>query len=670
VLHTQDNDYWEFHLAVKKQNNKKMKMENSAKTRRNFVKTMAVASAVTAVLPLLTNGNTLANTKQPPSAFGLRNFSELKPILYRIPGIRRNFQGIIQEYISAITKNWLLKAPDSNPAILEMFADRDKQPHRDLLPWSGEFAGKYLTGATQILRLTKDSALQNYLSKFVTNLVSLQTEDGYLGPASKNQRLTWGWDVWGHYHSMLGLLFWYEDTNDKPALRCAVKIGDLLCRKFLKTEKKIVDVGSVEMNHAPIHSLCLLYKITKTPEYLELAQQIADKEFQDSRAGDFIRLALAGKEFYQVNKPRWESLHSLQGILELYLITGNDDYRKAFEQLWWSIVKLDRHNNGGFSSGEKAQGNPYHQGAIETCCTIAWMAMGIDMLRLTGNSIVADELELSTLNQVLGYQHRSGKWCTYNTPMDGARLNSISDIAFQIRPGSEDFNCCSANAPRGLGMISDWDLMTDGQGLVLNWYGPSTIETNLNGKKISITQETDYPKKGQVLLTVSPEREFQFPLKLRIPNWSANSRVEVNGKPVAEVKPGTYLVLDRKWKSGDKVQIDLDMSLHYWVGERECAGKTSIYRGPLLLVYELSRKPGETIPEFDAAMMNESIVSGDGSLAPPLLRMECSSLDGKKVRLRDFATAGDRGLSYLSWLKVEHVEPAQFSVFNPMRFKR
>jgi uncharacterized protein len=296
------------------------------------------------------------------------------------------------------------------------------------------------------------------------------------------------------------------------------------------------------------------------------------------------------------------------------------------------------------------------------------MAMGIDMLRLTGNSIVADELELSTLNQVLGYQHRSGKWCTYNTPMDGTRRNSTTDIAFQIRPGSEDINCCSANAPRGFGMISDWALMTDEQGLVLNWYGPSSINTNFNEKKVTITQETEYPKDGQILLTVSPESDFQFPLKLRIPNWSVKSRVEVNGKPVADVRPGTYLVLDRKWKSGDKVRIDLDMSLHYWVGERECAGKASIYRGPLLLVYDYFRKPGEAKPEFDAAIMNESIVADDGSLAPPLLMMELTNIDGKKVRLRDFGTAGDRGFTYMSWLKVEHIEPAQFSESNPMRF--
>ena len=58
------------------------------------------------------------------------------------------------------------------------------------------------------------------------------------------------------------------------------------------------------------------------------------------------------------------------GIVEMYWITGDEKYRKAFEHIWWSIVKFDRHNTGGFSSGEQAAGSPYNPSAIETCCTI------------------------------------------------------------------------------------------------------------------------------------------------------------------------------------------------------------------------------------------------------------------------------------------------------------
>ncbi len=513
----------------------------------------------------------------------------VSPKLNRVAETRFELHGVVGEYLDSITRNWLLTMPDANPAVLEMFADRDKLPHRDLLPWSGEFAGKYLTGAVQVLRLTHDPKLKIYLTAFVAKLIGLQAVDGYLGPFPADNRLEGRggtWDVWGHYHVMLGLLLWHEDTGDKAALNCAEKIGDLMCRKFLHTAKRVVDTGNAEMNLAAIHSLALLYQVSHKQSYLDLAKQILG-EFQDERAGDYMRVALAGKEYFQGPKPRWESLHAIMGIAELYFITGDENCRKAYEQIWWSIAKLDRHSNGGFSSGEQAQGDPYHPGAIETCCTVAWMALSVDMLRMTGSSLVADELELSTLNQALGYQHRSGATCSYNTPMDGVRRNSTDEIGFQIRPGSEQVNCCSANSPRGLGMISDWALMTDGtNSLTLNWYGPSTLTSRLNGNTVTLKQQTNYPRTGGMTLHVSPEHAQQFALKLRIPHWSDHTTVHVNGKSVPHVQSGSYCALLRTWKPGDVVQISLDMSLHFWVGERECAGKTSIYRGPILLVLE------------------------------------------------------------------------------------
>ena len=595
------------------------------------------------------------------------------PKLNRVAATRFELHGVVAEYLDSITRHWLLTMPDANPAVLEMFRDRDKTPHRDLLPWSGEFAGKYLTGAVQVLRLTHDPTLKAYLTHYVAKLIRLQADDGYLGPFPADNRLEGKggtWDVWGHYHIMLGLLLWHEETGDKETLRCAVKIGDLLCRKFLHTGKRVVDTGSAEMNLSAIHSLCLLYQVTHTPAYLELARQILD-EFQDKSAGDYLRVALAGKEYFEGPKPRWESLHAIMGMAELHFITGDEQCRKAYEQIWWSIVKLDRHNNGGFSSGEQAQGDPYHPGAIETCCTVAWIAMSVDMLRMTGNAIVADELELSTLNQALGYQHRSGATCSYDTPMNGIRRNSTDEIGFQIRPGSEQVNCCSANAPRGLGMISDWALMTDGaNSLTLNWYGPSTLTSHINGTPVTLTQQTDYPRQGDIDLHVSPEHEQRFALKLRIPHWSARTTVRVNGKAVPNVQSGSYCTLLRTWKSGDTVKIDLDMSPHFWVGERECTGKTSIYRGPLLLVFETTTpqpKPQENI--FDATDLHGRLLPISRP-SPAQVLVEYTASDGSKIRLHDYGTAGENGTPYVSWLNVRNVVRAPFSKANPLRSAR
>ncbi len=511
-------------------------------------------------------------------------------------------QGIAGEYVQAVCDQWLKGLAERNPAILEMFADRDKEPARDLLPWSGEFAGKYLTGAVQILRLTQDSELREYLANFVKRLVALQAEDGYLGPWSKEYQLTgrgakvWEnyptWDAWNHYHAMLGLMLWYEESGDEAALQAAQKIADLLCNTFLDQPGGMTVMRACSVNHAPLHSLGILYMKHSNPRFLVLMNQIVEQEFPTE--GNYVKLALAGKRMSQFPHKqetgdsdfrRWENLHIIMGLAPLYWITGQEKYRQAFERIWWNIVEQDRHNTGAYSTNEASVGNPYAIGSIETCCVVAWAAMSVEMLKLTGDSIVADELELSFYNAILGYQDRSGKWCTYHTPMDGQRIPSTVHIAFQKRPGSEELNCCSVNGARGLGLLSDWALMQDEQGLLLNWYGPCEMKTHVQGQTVVLKQTTDYPRTGKIGIEITPEKAAEFAIRLRIPHWSEKTAIAVNGIEQNEIKPGQYLVLKRKWQPGDVIELNLDMSLHFWAGEKECQGKCSVYRGPILLAY-------------------------------------------------------------------------------------
>ena len=155
--------------------------------------------------------------------------------------------------------------------------------------------------------------------------------------------------------------------------------------------------------------------------------------------------------------------------------------------------------------------------------------------------------------------------------MDGVRKASAHEIVFQAREGTPELNCCSVNSARGFGLLSDWALLLDSEGLRLNWYGPGDLETSLpDGTSVRLIQKTEYPYDGRVRLRVEPGHAAEFTLRLRIPQWSIQTRVRVNGETAA-ASPGTYLPLRRRWKAGDRVELDLDMALHFWTGERECA---------------------------------------------------------------------------------------------------
>lgn len=591
-----------------------------------------------------------------------------------IPEARYHFQGPLGDRIRANTEQWLLQAPAANPGMLEMFRQRDRTPPPRLVPWAGEFVGKYLLSAIQALRLTDDPRLEPFVAAVVADLIATQAEDGYLGPFPHGERLLGQWDLWGHYHAIQALALWYEYRRDRAALECACRAADLICATCLDGPRRVHDAGSHEMNMAVIHGLGMLYRITGTERYLRLMREI-EKDWEKPPAGDYLRTGLAGTEFFRSPKPRWESLHDLQGLAELWQITGDERYRRAFVHHWTSIRDFDRHPDGGFTTGEQAVGNPYAPGAVETCCTVAWMTLCVDMLRLTGDPAAADELELSTWNGLLGAQHPSGRWWTYNTPLDGVREASAHTIVFQARAGTPELNCCSVNGPRGLGLLGQWGVMLDARGPVVNLYAPCEVRLNLPGEAaLRLRQETAYPAEGAVRLTVGlDEGPREFTLSLRVPRWSATTSVRVNGEPLREtVSPGTYLALSRRWADGDTVELELDMSFRHWSGELARQGSAALYRGPLLLAFDQALNPVDAaaVPPLDLGAPLAAEPVAVSSPYPPLTAFRVTAADGRRLLLCDFATAGARGTPYRAWLPARAGLPAPFHLRRPLPGER
>ena len=493
---------------------------------------------------------------------------------------------LLQARAVAVIEHFDVPLPVSNPRLLDMFADRNRKSNGQTLgqmAWAGEFVGKWLTHAAQLYRLTKHPELRATVSMALGSLAKNQASDGYLGPfpdargTDGLRTMSVGWDAWGHYHIMLGCLLWHDaDPAMEHCVAIATKIASVMTTTFPGADpKKFFAQGSLEQNMAILDSMALLYCSSGDPKLLTFCQMVV-AELQIPPAGDYIRNALKGQAFYKGSQPRWEALCGICGFAVLYHATGQQDLSTAYQQIWWSLCEYERHNQGGMMSGEQARGDPYNTASEETCCTVTWGAMCVEMLKLTGNSVVADELELSLLNSGLFLLSPSGRWCVYNSMMDGVRSSTMMEISFQCKPGSSELSCCSVNGPRMIGLLSEYAVMrldsgSHAAGFAINLFaaGTTTVSTPKGDGHIVFTQETDYPLgDGTVNLTVSPSARsaVTFTLWLRIPCWSAKTTVTVAGAavPANQIIAGKYLPIQRAWSNGDKVEIQLDFRLRIW----------------------------------------------------------------------------------------------------------
>jgi len=573
------------------------------------------------------------------------SFYQIAPALSTPPELRLTVSGLIGERISANESNWLIPAPATNPGMIEIFNQRLNLPDNPV-PWAGEFAGKYIISAVQSLRITSNPVLIQVASQLVTQLIATQGTDGSLG-------LPLPWDLWGQYHVILGLLRWYELTGDGNAVASCERAADLACARYLNRVSAIAtdNVADAEKNQTIAHALTILFEFTGETRYLELALGIASDWASPTGFNPIIQHALAGGEFFNGTRPRSENLHDVQAIAELYFITGQASYRQAFEKIWSSIRQFDRHASGGFSSGEAATGDPFDPRYIETCGTVAWMALSIDMLRITADSTVADELELSLFNAILGAQSGDGRFWTYHTPMGGIpiettpppagrvgyRLPAYYDLAWQARDRYPQLSCCATNGPRGIGCLAEWAVMCSADAIVVNFYGPLTAQLSspVGTTTVTLVQRTDYPASGAIAITVGVSNAVGFTIQLRIPAWSRNSTVAVNSVPV-DCRSGTYCSITRQWSTGDTIALNFDMSPRVSAGAASAQGLASTYYGPLLLALDTADTAFDL---FNPPRLNLA--------APPMLseqpdhslRASFQSSQGL-VTLRDFASAG------------------------------
>jgi len=460
--------------------------------------------------------------------------------------------------------------------------------------WQSEFWGKWFLSAAAAYLYTGDPLLKTKLDEAVTGLLATQTDDGYIGNYAPDAHLQ-NWDIWGRKYCLLGLLHYYDITQDENILVAARRLADHLLTEVGPGKTNIVKTGNFRgmASSSILEPIVLLYNRTREQKYLDFALYIVE-QWETPDGPQLISKALAGvpvAERFPHPQEWWswenggkayEMMSCYDGLLELYKVMGNPDYLLAVQKTVQNIIDTEITVIGSGSAvecwyhGATRQAQSAKHGN-ETCVTQTWMKLLLKLYQLTGDPLLVDQFEVSMYNALFAAM----------TP-DGSSFAKYSSLAGERRLGEMqcgmNLNCCIANGPRALLHIPDMAIMQDAAGLVVNLYGELQAECRLpSGNTARLEQQSDYPLSGAIAISVTVEREERFSLKLRIPAWCDSALIYINDEPAGEGVSGTYFSIERLWRNHDRIRLELSMPVIIHNLPKDAPSFIALSRGPITL---------------------------------------------------------------------------------------
>ena len=547
----------------------------------------------------------------------------------------------------------------------------------------GEMWGKAVRSGSMFYRYTKDPELKTILDNTVQDLLSTQNENGSISctpvdqqPGSENG------DLWERKYVMLGLEEYYQWVNpDSAVLNALKKHADCIIDQVGHAPKKeIVDLGwsATNIGYEPCHiesstllePFMRLYNWTGEQRYLDFARYIV--ESGGTKHFDLIQQAYDNTDPYLMSghyPKAYEMMSMFEGVVEYYRVTGDERCRQAFMNLFNNIRKREitiignagadqpyHPNVAGEAWGNTAyeQTNPNITRMMETCVGVTWMKFCSQIMRLTGDPAPADEIEKYVYNGLLGAMKPTGDGFSYVNLLNG---NKVVNYGWGWHFDDFYVTCCNLNGPMGLAYIPYVAVMTSEEGPIVNLYNAGEVNMNTRTQPLQLTIDTDFPLTGHVVINVNPEKAENFTMKLRIPSWSQNTALSVNGEKV-EATPGTYAELNRKWNPGDRIEIDFDMTcrvINAPLGSNRAGDNfQAVIRGPIVLARD------ENIdPNFDQPVAIQADENGVVAITPvqptlPSTKMEflVPTSEGD-IHMVDYASVdGWNGSKICTWLPI------------------
>lgn len=440
----------------------------------------------------------------------------------------------------------------------------------------GHYVGHYLSSCALMHASTGDTFIAAKANELVTMLAACQAKDGYLSafPREFFDRLRDHKRVWAPFYTyhkiMAGLIDMNQHVGNRQALEMAERMADWAAAysaTFSDADwQRVLLVEQGGMNEASFN----LYAITGKPKYRDLGYRFEHHKIFDPLA--------SGDDMLNGNHAN-TNIPKVIGAARGYELTADERYRHISENFYRIVTEHHAYCTGGTSNGEMwhapdAIASQLGPAAEECCCSYNMLKLSRHLFGQNPDAKFFDYYERVLMNVRYGTQDRNGMLMYYVSLQPG--MYKTFGTPFDA------FWCCTGTGCEEYSKLTDSIYFHDDSAVYVNLFIPSTLDWKERGLKLRLT--TKFPQDDRIILTVDAAPARRTALKIRVPYWATQGvSVSVNGTAQnVTATPSTYLTVDREWKQGDVVTVELPLTLHINTAPDDKTVQAAMY-GPLVL---------------------------------------------------------------------------------------
>ncbi|GGL36589.1 hypothetical protein GCM10009037_20160 [Halarchaeum grantii] len=521
---------------------------------------------------------------------------------------------------------------------------------------------KWIEAASYALATDEMTTLRGKVDTVISLIEQAQADDGYLftyfmlgDNSGRWSNFTMMHELYCAGHLIEAAVAHHRALDDDRLLRVARTLADHIDERF-GPDKQDTIPGHEEIELA----LVRLYRVTDDDRYLDLAGYFIDRRGRDPsplaaelpeleqmvERGSFSKEqkesgwsvvgyqdtlrddsgeydGLWAQDHAPIRDQRRVEGHAvragnLYAAVAAYLHEVDDDELfAAVERLWRNMVTRRMYVTGGVGSSPDTESFtedydlPNDTAFAETCASASAIFWSQNMFELTGEGRYIDTLERILYNSLLSGVSLDGSRYCYNNPLQTDEEYHRNEWFYVA--------CCPPNLSRVLASLGEYIYARSERELLCNLYVSSTVDTTLAGTDVTVEQRTEYPWDGDVAVDLSLDDSATFTLGFRIPDWTENWAVTINGESVSVAPTDGYVTVDREWDDGDHIEVSLAMEPDVVVAHPDVESDkahAALRRGPLVYCVEDLDNPHParhlilSRPDSLSARYTESMLDG------------------------------------------------------------